>query len=80
MTTTRTIQKSARAAISAACAFFMFAVTANAGGLSPQVVSVANAKTVTYSLAAGGTSSPITVPADVPVHLIGVQTASGFRG
>jgi hypothetical protein len=60
----------------------MFAVTANAAGVTPPVtsISVANARTVSYSLAAGAVSPPIVVPANIPVQLIGVQTAPGFRG
>ena len=33
-----------------------------------------------YDLAAGATSPPITVPANIPVSLMGIQLVSGFRG
>lgn len=34
----------------------------------------------TYNLEAGATSAPITVPANIPVSLMGTQMVSGFRG
>jgi hypothetical protein len=77
------IRKASLTVISAAFAFFALAVTANAQDArvaSPEVVAVANAKTVAYNLAAGAISAPITVPANVPVHLVGIQTFVGFRG
>jgi hypothetical protein len=33
-----------------------------------------------YDLAIGATSAPITLPHNIPVSLVGVQTAAGFRG
>jgi hypothetical protein len=33
-----------------------------------------------YDLAPGATSAPMTVPASIPVSLMGIQTVSGFRG
>jgi len=78
-------RKSSLTVISAAFAFFALAVTANAQDQGvqapiPESVVVPNAKTVAYNLAAGKTSAPITLPANVPVHLMGVQLTVGFRG
>jgi hypothetical protein len=78
------IQKSPRTVITAAFAVFTLAVTPNATdateAVSPGAVVVSNELTVPYSLAAGGVSAPITPPANIPVHVMGVQTALGFRG
>jgi hypothetical protein len=75
------IQKSPRTAITAAFVVFTLAVAANATeAVSPGAVVVPNELTVSYSLAAGGVSAPITPPANIPVHVMGVQTALGFRG
>jgi hypothetical protein len=75
------IQKSPRTAITAAFVVFTLAVAANATeAVSPGAVVVPNELTVPYSLAAGGVSAPITPPANIPVHVMGVQTALGFRG
>ena len=88
MTAKRTMQKSARTAISAVFAFVIFAVTANAGdvtspnagGVTPHVATVANAISASYFLGPGQTSASIFVPSFVPVHLVGVQLTFNFRG
>jgi hypothetical protein len=41
---------------------------------------IANRIVVPYNLAAGAISGPVAIPANVPVHLMGVQTNVGFRG
>jgi hypothetical protein len=74
------IQKSSRTLITAAFAVFTLAVASNATEVSPGAVVVPNETTVGYSLAAGGVSAPIFPPANIPVHVMGVQTAVGFRG
>jgi hypothetical protein len=43
-------------------------------------LTVPNAATVSYALGAGGNSAAIFPAANVPVHVMGVQTAVGFRG
>lgn len=74
-------QKSSSTVI--AFAVLILAVAANATEAAlptPNAVVVPNEKTVPYSLAPGGVSAPITLPGNIPVHLMGVQTAVGFRG
>jgi hypothetical protein len=64
-----------------ALALLALTATANAQEtVSPLTPGVANAVTVAYTLVPGASSKPIAVAANVPVHLIGVQTAVGFRG
>jgi hypothetical protein len=41
---------------------------------------IANRTVVKYNLAAGASSAPVTIPANVPVQVVGVQTNSGYRG
>jgi hypothetical protein len=41
---------------------------------------IANRISFSYNLAPGANSAPVTIPANVPVHLMGTQTALGFRG
>lgn len=52
------------------------AVVANAS----QTLTVPNAATFTYNLAAGASSSPITPASNQSVSMIGSQTAPGYRG
>jgi hypothetical protein len=45
-----------------------------------QTVSTANASSVNYNLAPGANSAVVTPTANVPILVMGVQTAVGFRG
>jgi hypothetical protein len=45
-----------------------------------QVITVPNAASVSYSLAAGANSAAITPAANTPVFVMGCQLALGFRG
>jgi hypothetical protein len=90
------IQKASLTVIGTALAFAALAATANAQQVqpapdaqptpaaqyqaTPNVTVVAQASSFSYNLAAGAVSGPIGVPANIPVHLVGVQTAVGFRG
>lgn len=60
---------------------FVFTVGAGASG-SPRPAPSSTVVKVThsYDLAAGATSAPITLPADVPIEIRGVQLVTGFRG
>jgi hypothetical protein len=76
------IQKASWTLVTAAFVVFPLVAAANATEAnSPgKSVVVPNELTVGYSLAPGGVSAPITPPANIPVHVMGVQTALGFRG
>jgi hypothetical protein len=78
------IPKISLTVIGTAFAFTALTVTVNAAENEatppPPATTVAQAFSVAYSLAAGAVSAPIFVPANKPVHLVGVQTAAGFRG
>jgi len=45
-----------------------------------QTLTVPNAANYTYNLAGGANSAAITPPTNVPVLMMGTQTAVGFRG
>jgi hypothetical protein len=82
------IQKASWTLVTAAFVVFPLVAVANAAEanspgtavVGPTAVVVPNELTVGYSLAPGGVSAPITPPANIPVHVMGVQTAVGFRG
>jgi hypothetical protein len=60
---------------------FVFTPGAGApGSARPDTLGNPTRATHTYDLAAGATSAPITVPANIPVSLMGTQLVSGFRG
>jgi hypothetical protein len=50
------------------------------GSARPETLGNPTRATYTYDLAAGATSAPIPVPAEIPVTLMGNQLVSGFRG
>ncbi len=50
------------------------------GSARPATLGNPTRATHTYDLAAGATSPPISVPANIPVSLMGTQLVSGFRG
>jgi hypothetical protein len=78
------IQKASVTVIGTALAFTALAGTVNAAQdqatSPPPATTVAQAATVFYNLAAGAVSAPIGVPANVPVHLVGVTTTFDVRG
>ena len=63
---------------------FVFTPGAGVGGAArpgaPAPVPSPTRVSFAYDLAPGATSAPITVPANIPVSLMGIQTVSGFRG
>jgi hypothetical protein len=50
------------------------------GSARPAALGNTTRSTHAYDLAPGATSSPITVPGNIPVSLLGTQLVSGFRG
>lgn len=68
------IQKSSRTVITAAFAVFTLAVTANATKAQATEINFS------FDLAVGGISTPISFPANIPVHLTATTTTAGFRG
>jgi hypothetical protein len=61
-------------------AFVVAALTLAIVGNAAQTVTVPNALNITYNLAAGAYSGPITPVANQAVLMIGSQTAMGYRG
>ena len=51
-----------------------------AGSPRPAMFGTLTRVTHSYNLAAGATSPPITVPANIPVSLMGTQMVSAFVG
>jgi hypothetical protein len=49
-------------------------------GKASQTLSVPNASVITFSLAPGANTAPITPAANQAVFIIGAQTAPGYRG
>ena len=72
------MQNTSRSALVTAIAALALVSVANA--TQTINVKVPNSQSVTYNLAAGAISAPINVVANLPVHVMGVQTALGFRG
>jgi hypothetical protein len=61
-------------------AFVVAALTFAIVGKAAQTVTVPNAANITYNLAAGAYSGPITPVANQAVLMIGSQTTPGYRG
>jgi hypothetical protein len=63
---------------------FVFTPGAGAGGAprpaAPAPIPSPTKESFAYDLAAGASTTPITLPTNIPISLMGVQTASGFRG
>jgi hypothetical protein len=73
--------KLSRVAISAVIALFALVPIGMAETIDDaNAVTVPNARTISYRLAAGAVTAPIGIPGNIPVQLIGVQTTAGFRG
>ena len=71
-----TITRVAQLLLTGVVATLTLAIVAHA----TQTITVPNAVSVSYALAAGGNSGAITPVADAPVLVMGVQTAVGNRG
>jgi hypothetical protein len=61
-------------------AFVVTALTLAIVGKASQTVTVPNAVNITYNLASGAYSAPITPVSNQAIMMIGSQTALGFRG
>ena len=61
-------------------AIIVIAITATVVGKASQTVTVPNAATFTYNLAAGAASAQITPVPNQAVFMMGSQTAIGYRG
>lgn len=71
-----TIRSLVRSLLTVIVATLTLAIVAQAA----QTITTPNTATVTYNLAAGGATGGVSVPSNVPVLVMGVQTAVGFRG
>ena len=73
-------RKLLRLSSSAAIALFALTISANAEGPSGALAVVPTEVSVAYNLAAGAVSAPINLPANFPIHLVGVNLTVGTRG
>ena len=73
-------RKLSRLSSSAAVALFALTISANAEGPSGALSVVPTAVSVAYNLAPGAVSAPIKLPANFPIHLVGVNLTVGQRG
>jgi hypothetical protein len=74
------LQNLSRVAIAAAVALFALVPTAPAEEFGSSSVVVPNSLTFAYNLAPGAVSAPVTLPANVPVQIMGTCLTVNFRG